>query len=58
MAAKAPDFGFIYDLRRGLYVNGASLCPCCEADDGYDKCEYCGGKGWVPEEWDDEEEAL
>ncbi len=53
---KAPDFGFIYDLRRGIYVNGASLCPCCGADDGYDQCEYCGGMGWLPEDWDDEDE--
>lgn len=54
--AKPLDFGFIYDLRRGIHVNGASLCPHCGADDGCDQCEYCGGKGWLPEDWDDEDD--
>lgn len=54
MPDEKPNFGFLYDLRRGIHVNGASLCPVCGADDSH--CEYCGGKGWVPEEWDDEDE--
>lgn len=44
---RSKTFGVVADLKRGIAVRGAVLCPTC---DGESECEECGGKGWLPDD--------
>lgn len=37
-------FGVTADLKRGIAVRGAMLCPTCSGEDHL--CDECGGRGW------------
>ena len=64
----SKTFGIVADLKRGIAVRGATLCPLCDGDGEIDPVEVsvtdqnpshkdvcceCGGQGWLPDDCED-----
>jgi hypothetical protein len=63
MGEVSKTFGIVADLKRGIAVRGAMLCPLCDGTGEvpgvftvFDLnpenrcCEECGGQGWCPDD--------
>jgi hypothetical protein len=63
----SKTFGVVADLKRGIAVRGAMLCPLCGGDGELPSvctvtdlnpqnecCFECGGQGWCPDDTEDD----